>query len=442
MSTGNKTTVSGPGGRAGPPPTQKLKDSCDMCSSSKVKCNKDKPVCSRCRKLGYPCFYSPARRIGRPHPNRRKITRKSPEPRPNVSGTDSAINQSVPDVPQGIQGLYQHSRLVSETQPSILDEIESSSGITCGLRSLHWLDEVYIPTGGVGETETNTTSCGSYVFSDDFNQKQTLSVPNSPLADLDIFNFPGALNGETQWLNRPESGIDLNFIPFDFSLAQSISQSSSAGAPDAMELTSCGQTPLSDSSEADCVIGAIEILRRLQVSNEVADEVENSQPEKQLLSRVQTASWAINRLSTILVCPCARKAYVGVLVATVCTMIMDIYGPLSRRSHEQKAGDCIVSQSQDMNMRYSLDLNVDPNKCTVAGYAESADFESDESETHMPSVHILEELSKLANVVMQFARRYKGDSSGQPVGTLSALADALKLRLRSITNEALEKGLR
>ena len=43
--------------------TQKVKDTCDMCSASKVRCNKNKPICSRCEKLGYPCFYSPARRV-------------------------------------------------------------------------------------------------------------------------------------------------------------------------------------------------------------------------------------------------------------------------------------------------------------------------------------------------------------------------------------------
>lgn len=433
----------GPSGRAGPPPTQKLKDSCDMCSSSKVKCNKEKPLCSRCRKLGYPCFYSPARRMGRPHPNRRTITRKSLEPGPKVSRIGSVIHKSVSDTSQGTQGLCQPSRLVpEETQPSIFDEIESSSGVTYGPNSLHWLDEMYIPTGGVGKPETNATACGSYVFNDNFNQKSTLSVPHSPLADLELFNFSGALSGETQRLNGPQPENDPTFIPFDFSLAQSISQCSSAVAPDTMENTSCNQTTISDSSEADCVIGAIEILRRLQVSSEVTDETENHVPERELLSRVQTAAWAINRLSTILVCPCARKTYVGILVATVCTVIMDIYDSFSQRSYEQKARDCIVSQAQDMNTGYSLDLNVDLNECTVAGYTEAADFESDESEANMPSVCILEEVSKLANVVMQFARRYKGDSSGQPVGALSTLADSLKLRLRSITHEALEKGLR
>ena len=42
---------------------QKLKDSCDMCSASKVRCDKKKPICNRCERLGYPCFFSPARRI-------------------------------------------------------------------------------------------------------------------------------------------------------------------------------------------------------------------------------------------------------------------------------------------------------------------------------------------------------------------------------------------
>ncbi|KAJ5933891.1 hypothetical protein N7454_006220 [Penicillium verhagenii] len=48
-------------------PLQKLKDSCDKCSVSKVRCTKEKPSCKRCGKLGYTCFYSPARRVGRPH---------------------------------------------------------------------------------------------------------------------------------------------------------------------------------------------------------------------------------------------------------------------------------------------------------------------------------------------------------------------------------------
>ncbi|KAF3491746.1 uncharacterized protein GIQ15_01263 [Arthroderma uncinatum] len=50
--------------------SQKLKASCDNCSSSKVRCTKEKPSCARCEKSGYTCSYSHARRIGRPYRSR------------------------------------------------------------------------------------------------------------------------------------------------------------------------------------------------------------------------------------------------------------------------------------------------------------------------------------------------------------------------------------
>ena len=50
----------------------KLKDSCDACSVFKLRCDKQKPTCSRCANLNRPCTYSPARRAGRPHAVRRE----------------------------------------------------------------------------------------------------------------------------------------------------------------------------------------------------------------------------------------------------------------------------------------------------------------------------------------------------------------------------------
>ena len=54
----------------------KLKDSCDRCSASKIRCTKEKPSCARCEKMGYTCFYSPARRVGRPHRSKDSSSRE------------------------------------------------------------------------------------------------------------------------------------------------------------------------------------------------------------------------------------------------------------------------------------------------------------------------------------------------------------------------------
>ncbi|KAK3901816.1 hypothetical protein C8A05DRAFT_16058, partial [Staphylotrichum tortipilum] len=41
---------------------RKLRDSCTDCASSKVKCSKEKPTCSRCARRGVTCIYMVSRR--------------------------------------------------------------------------------------------------------------------------------------------------------------------------------------------------------------------------------------------------------------------------------------------------------------------------------------------------------------------------------------------
>ncbi|GAB7330919.1 hypothetical protein MBLNU13_g02440t1 [Cladosporium sp. NU13] len=48
-----------------PPRQPKLRDSCIACSASKVKCQKEKPTCSRCSERGIKCEYATSRRTGR-----------------------------------------------------------------------------------------------------------------------------------------------------------------------------------------------------------------------------------------------------------------------------------------------------------------------------------------------------------------------------------------
>ncbi|KAL2819644.1 aflatoxin regulatory protein-domain-containing protein [Aspergillus cavernicola] len=48
-----------------PQGTRKLRESCISCSRSKVKCDKEKPICGRCVRRGLPCEYMVSRRTGR-----------------------------------------------------------------------------------------------------------------------------------------------------------------------------------------------------------------------------------------------------------------------------------------------------------------------------------------------------------------------------------------
>lgn len=43
----------------------RMRDSCEACAKSKLKCSRDKPVCKRCQNRGLNCYYCPSQRAGR-----------------------------------------------------------------------------------------------------------------------------------------------------------------------------------------------------------------------------------------------------------------------------------------------------------------------------------------------------------------------------------------
>lgn len=61
------------GRRITAPAAPKLRDSCHACASSKLKCHKEKPTCSRCVKRGISCEYIATKRAGRKHSSRLSI---------------------------------------------------------------------------------------------------------------------------------------------------------------------------------------------------------------------------------------------------------------------------------------------------------------------------------------------------------------------------------
>lgn len=65
-------------------PPRKLRDSCFSCSSSKVKCSKEKPTCSRCARRGLVCGYMASRRTGRT-----SLLGKRPAPPPTAGDPEN-----------------------------------------------------------------------------------------------------------------------------------------------------------------------------------------------------------------------------------------------------------------------------------------------------------------------------------------------------------------
>lgn len=80
-----------------PSPTKiqptKLRDSCNACAVSKLKCSKEKPECARCAKRGHRCEYFATRRAGRRH---------EPRPRQQDDGTKTSTSDDSSDVQSSV----------------------------------------------------------------------------------------------------------------------------------------------------------------------------------------------------------------------------------------------------------------------------------------------------------------------------------------------------
>ena len=72
---------------------KKLRASCDGCYLTKIKCNKARPMCSRCLTYGIDCVYSPSSRSGRTKKRPDRIASKID----NDSGFSSSSQEQIHD---------------------------------------------------------------------------------------------------------------------------------------------------------------------------------------------------------------------------------------------------------------------------------------------------------------------------------------------------------
>lgn len=355
------------GGRSSRP--QKLKDTCDMCSASKVRCDKKKPICSRCERLGYPCFFSPARRIGKRRcirspssGNKLEVSEKSPEPQTITVGG----KEDVPPKPNAVDDTlhfgFRHG--TNGSSPRGADKPYSS----------------ILPGDNTSMPLRNTSHHG-----------------NSSSSDMESMT------------------LELGY----------------------------GQGMPAFASEFDCATVAMNILQCLSTTTSnkkpstAAPHGETKAPT--LDSLISTASMAIKRVSTILICPCSRNPDVGLLAAGVCAALLDTYEVILRNSSTTSSSPktgipSSRSSATSIDNGHAERMDMDTGTTGTTGTTMAA--LPDEPSEKATIMRILEELPKVANLVTQFTRRYGQDAERYYSRDLpQALAASITSRLKAMIDE-------
>ena len=340
-----------------------------MCSASKVKCDKTKPICSRCVRLDYPCFYSPARRV-----RKRQLDDTSRAP---------SVRQQQQQQPQQLPG-----------PPS---------------------------TNVMGDESVATSSSASedFAFGRDSNESHT-----SPVHDLfsSAFSISDATIPSLTTIDR--------------------------GTTDTKRLKSsaseCQQSPILQDQKNDCAETAIDLLQNLDRSSLKSFSTNSSQDAigtTTLELVIKEASVEIRRTSIILVCPCSRKPDIGILAASICFALLDVYQTFlptnaaesdsDRRSaslaNARSGQSSAVSCSSERTLSGP---NVLPNRGACIQYSGR--------HAKAPIMRILGELPKIADLVTQFRNRYSQEEGEEDPGSrdlLRALVASMRSRLKTMIDD-------
>lgn len=287
------------------PKEQKIRDSCNACSSQKIRCGKQRPKCSRCSLKGLDCEYSYSKRTGQRQPRERNAVDKTAIP---------GLPTSQPPTPPAsdVQTIF---TMADDTMVSMPRFMPPSSTYD----DFSWM---WNQTPQITPQDENT-----------------LFHP-TPQAELntamDPFDFPmGNDSAGSAPQSIPSRGSGLSSMSesdqaseFGQGFSEASRRSHSFAAPRSSRSTSRG----GKRRPHDCARAVLKVVADLHVSNQScqrASEDSNARQHAPQMRDVDTVVGhnreALARLSRILDCPCSSEQDVLIVVYLAIFKVLSWY---------------------------------------------------------------------------------------------------------------------
>ncbi|OJJ77434.1 hypothetical protein ASPBRDRAFT_36658 [Aspergillus brasiliensis CBS 101740] len=332
------------------PARPKLRDSCNACSASKVKCNREKPTCARCAKRGLMCEYLVTRRAGR--------KRDKTQPHSNTTSSNS---------PQ--QTLLYTPELSASGTPLSMSDYFSQ------LQSFSDPDHL---TGLAVDFNTFLGSSGSL---------PRLESSDS-LLESSNQSATGSIDG---------SYIDAPFL-FDQEFSSLPNGSLPTNHPNPSDSTDSKTGP--DKSSCSCLIKILDLFRQLLPPDFGACARNHSLSQDQGLtteSIVATNAKTIDTIIQILCCLCAHNGFLLVMVFMAAFKLMNWYATAARGlSTDLKSDSNATTRSADDTIRVMAQSVLSElhrmQKLVNALSEKLKQYQSEETGDHLISSTVLHQL--------------------------------------------------
>ncbi|KAH8807215.1 putative C6 transcription factor [Xylogone sp. PMI_703] len=446
------SSASSGAGNTTAPAAPKLRDSCEACAASKVRCNKVKPSCFRCTKRGLNCEYLATKRVGRKHYSRPSISDGSNTPSTSTANTIN-VTQSPP-----MSDWFISNSADGLPSPSVTDSssLKQTSGASSDIFS-----NAFSPVGqSLTSVITDLTSELDDFFTlttelDDFLAAPlALSVPDT--SDSDILNQVRFFSSAGASADSGSSNCTTTFLDAFPGFEDTVSELSSLSRP---------RSPLNRSSSTSdscrCLFQALDLMKQLFPDSSAcsistpqgADKPATLPTIQDVIAKNEATIIAVG---TMLQCSCSQDGYLLAIISLIVFKVLGWYAAAARKTPSSDSSSGSRSPSVS-SMRQSLHSEqVLQNPAIVGSYCLDG-----EDGARMAAQLVLSELHCVRRLVNQLSSKLKvqavrkGGGADTPnssgyVGAdsetalplsavmLSQLEVDLRKRLRTLSSEIVE----
>ncbi|KAK4168176.1 aflatoxin regulatory protein-domain-containing protein [Cladorrhinum sp. PSN259] len=409
--TSPPTTTSSSRRSAAPQAGPKLRDSCHACASSKVKCHKEKPTCSRCAKRGITCEYFVTRRGGRHGTNH--------ERRATIStGTSTAPPMS---------SWFDSNSMLSTTDFAVTPMVQ-------------------VPSHHPSPTHTPRTNSSASINTANFIVDDVCPVDPALSSDIDSFFASPISLSDTDLFNQSDlfSGIDSASTSLDtfFLMDESLSAPITT-PPSPMYNGSSSSSSLDHHQDGCCLVKALGLMKELFPNSSTACSSVSSSPKQQdsmslggdshpmaMQTVINQNRRTVEAVGSILSCSCSRDGYLLSVLALIVFKVLRWYAAAAGKTLPAATLAETVLQTPTRVGSYSLE---------------------GEHSAHMAAKLVLSELHRVQRLVSMLSERLRtshsadldtgGMASPFSAAVLDQLGVDLKKQLKGLSRDIVE-GLR
>lgn len=376
----------------------KLRDSCQACSASKVKCSRKKPTCERCATRQLKCEYLVTKRAGR-------VKQRHSEPKPPTADFMFSPVWSTPSATYSERSAEYSAKWTTPSHLELKTQLSSSCAEPSNTSPM-----TALVTPELFGSHLNTYSGLDGLNFDHFGQEQfdlPLDENNYNTSQANKMDFvPQRESQQPLELHLGLGGALSAFGDFTFNqqratvaqIGQAVTASPTSAESPSLDLPS--------SCSGCCLLQAIALLRQL-FTNLSAGCSRSSSPSSMedhktfapnhssLETIISKNKQTIETVNTILSCPCSQDAYLLAIMTLIVFKVINWYSKIARDSH--------AGQQQIPGRRHSISGSMH-------------DLEEDDG--RIAGQLILSELHCVQRLVTQLSRRLKADAIRSGMGQL------------------------